>query len=248
MEKSMAFALTDWFLDLHDGCWRLHGNKAFEGGDPRFQKGEMIVTSSITDIAINGDGILFESKNSRYFCHLADTLDERYDWFFDRKLWEIGLDEKEIRYYIHCLKRAVEKRRIREKQAVTELPADEYCLLAFGDQYKNYLADAVHCRDGQITHYNAVEISDYRSEIMIIDMFKEIDSLIYYRVTSKNTIKIKSAAFWYMTIFATNYGKEDLLLDTVYGRIFIPHDGKLHKISGKSIAGKIAVYREDEIN
>ena len=159
------------------------------------------------------------------------------------------MDEKEIQYYIYCLKRAVEKRRIRENQSVTELPADEYCLLAFGDQYKNYLADAVHCRDGQITHYTAVEVLDCWSEVMIIDMFKEVDSLFYYKVTSKKIIKIKSAAFWYMPIFATNYGEEDLLLDTVYGRIFIPHDGKLHKISGKSIAGKIAVYwDEGEIN
>lgn len=253
----LAFTMNTWWLAVHidsqgEKYYRLHGNNGLDGtGNPRFFAAEMVTSSRLRQIKWREGTFYFETMNSTYACSITDHINERYGWLFEQSLWDTELQPKEMQKTMEEMKNNLRERRDQTK-TVTELPAERYCIMAFGDQHSQYFADALWREAGEYVHCKRSIIPDGKNGINVIyfdngegdEGFAE--KRIGYRIIGKDTIEINGADFMYMPIFITNCGNECLYLDTIYGRYYIPNGGKTCEISVTATDGRVAVYEYDE--
>ena len=217
----------------------LHGNK--------MSGGELIESSAIQCIfSFNKHQLVFESEEIRYCCDLRYTLEERFDWMYDAEVWLQGFFDEEIRDYIANVQSIQRKRRLEDaKNTALELDSDEYLLLALSDKHENIYSHGLYCECG-IYQYPQVKVEKHSDGS---NAFIEIHSSIAedmveaaYKIKGDNVIELFGIKVADGKVYLSNCGKNNLYVDTVFGRFCIPNSNRLYRISGNVLRGRVPVY------
>ena len=228
--------LTQRYDNRNKRFWILHGNIMPE---------ETLIESSAIQciFTFNKQQLMMESADTRYCCDIRYTLEEKFDWLYDSKIWLQRFHEEEIQDYITSIQSIQRKRGLKDmRDTALELDTDEYLLLALSDKNEELYLNGLYCKSG-IHQYPQVKIEKNADGItVVIDIHSGIAEEnrveVVYKIKEDNVIEL----FETREIYLSNCGRNNLYAETIFGRFCIPNNNRLYKISGNVIRGRVPVY------
>lgn len=229
--------LTQKYDNINKRYWILHGNKMPEG--------EFIESSAIKCIcAFNKHQLVMESADTRYCCDIRYTLEEKFDWLYDSKVWLQELSKDEIQNYISSIQSLQRKRKIADvRNTALELDTDEYLLLGLSDGKASLYSCALYCKNA-VQQYPEVRMEGNGiNSTVCINAEKDNDCTeLGYKTKGNNELNLFGEKLYDTPLYISNCGKNNLYVDTIFGRFCIPNNNRLYKISGNVLRGRIPVY------
>lgn len=210
-------------------------------------EGNLVESYAIRCIfAVNKYQLVFESNEIRYCCDIRYALEGQFDWMYDAEVWLQGFFDEEIRDYIITIQSFQRKRRIADiRNTALALDTDEYLLLSLSDGKESLYTCGLYCESG-VHQYPQVKVEKRSAGIIA---FIEIHSSTAedmveaaYKIKGDNVIELFGTKVADGKVYLSNCGRNNLFVNTVFGRFCIPNSNRLYKLSGDVVRGRIPVY------